>query len=168
MTANYPPGFSYPDFANSFTAELWNPQQWAELFAQVRRFYMIALFLALMLSRAVWCEVCRADVQAPRGIAQLFDCNLCPTPLHRSQGFTNWPSSVSWNWNSVVCISLSWVRRIGSSLLDSSSDYWPSPRSCRRAHYRRARPEPHHGPLPQHVWTMRPVAFFWPSHHTFC
>ncbi len=115
MTANYPPGFSYPDFASSFTAELWNPQEWAELFAQVRRFYMIALFIAPTLSRAVWGEVCRADVQAPRGIPWLIDCSHCPMPFHRSQGFTNWPSSVSWNWNSVVCISVSLVRRIGLS-----------------------------------------------------
>lgn len=32
MEENYPPGFSYPQFANEFKAELFNPIAWAELF----------------------------------------------------------------------------------------------------------------------------------------
>ena len=32
MTRNYKPGFEYADFAQSFTAELFDPDQWAELF----------------------------------------------------------------------------------------------------------------------------------------
>lgn len=32
MTKNYPPGFSYADFAPHFTAEFFDPDSWAELF----------------------------------------------------------------------------------------------------------------------------------------
>ena len=32
MQDNYPEGFTYPDFGPSFTAELFDPDEWAELF----------------------------------------------------------------------------------------------------------------------------------------
>lgn len=32
MSENYPPNFSYQDFATDFTAELFDPNKWAELF----------------------------------------------------------------------------------------------------------------------------------------
>lgn len=32
MKRNYPAGFSYQEFANDFTAEFFDPDQWAELF----------------------------------------------------------------------------------------------------------------------------------------
>ena len=32
MSNNYRPGFSYADFGPQFTAEFYNPDQWAELF----------------------------------------------------------------------------------------------------------------------------------------
>ena len=32
MKENYPEEFTYPDFAPSFTAELFDPDEWAELF----------------------------------------------------------------------------------------------------------------------------------------
>lgn len=32
MTENYPPAFSYPDFAPSFKAEFFDPNEWADLF----------------------------------------------------------------------------------------------------------------------------------------
>ena len=32
MQHNYPEGFTYPDFAPSFTAELFDPDEWADLF----------------------------------------------------------------------------------------------------------------------------------------
>jgi alpha-L-fucosidase len=31
MKRNYPPGFTYPDFGPMFTAEFFEPQQWAEI-----------------------------------------------------------------------------------------------------------------------------------------
>ena len=33
MTQNYPPGFQYADFAPMFKAELFYPDEWAELFS---------------------------------------------------------------------------------------------------------------------------------------
>lgn len=32
MEKNYPPGFTYQDFAHDFTAEFFDPVEWAELF----------------------------------------------------------------------------------------------------------------------------------------
>ena len=32
MKKNYRPDFTYPDFANQFTAEFYNPDDWADLF----------------------------------------------------------------------------------------------------------------------------------------
>lgn len=32
MTKNYPPGFSYPEFAPYFHAEFFNPEDWADIF----------------------------------------------------------------------------------------------------------------------------------------
>lgn len=32
MKKNYPPGFTYADFASQFTAELYDPDHWADVF----------------------------------------------------------------------------------------------------------------------------------------
>ena len=32
MKENYPPSFAYPDFAADFTAEFYNPEEWADIF----------------------------------------------------------------------------------------------------------------------------------------
>ena len=32
MKDNYPPGFTYADFAKDFKAEFWDPVYWANLF----------------------------------------------------------------------------------------------------------------------------------------
>ena len=32
MKKNYPPGFTYQDFARDFKAEFYDPEEWAELF----------------------------------------------------------------------------------------------------------------------------------------
>ena len=31
MKDNYPPSLTYPDFASEFTAEFYNPEEWAEI-----------------------------------------------------------------------------------------------------------------------------------------
>ncbi len=31
MKKNYPPGFSYPEFGPMFTAEFFDPDQWADI-----------------------------------------------------------------------------------------------------------------------------------------
>lgn len=63
MKKNYPPGFTYPDFAPHFTAEFFDPTEWADLFNKSGAKYIVL------------------------------------TSKHH-EGFTNWPSNVSWNWNS--------------------------------------------------------------------
>lgn len=64
MSKNYPPGFSYPDFAPQFHAEFFNPEDWADIFKASGAKYVVL------------------------------------TAKHH-EGFTNWPSPNSWNWNSV-------------------------------------------------------------------
>ncbi|KAG9492971.1 tissue alpha-L-fucosidase [Eleutherodactylus coqui] len=64
MSENYPPGFTYADFAPQFTAEFFDPDAWAELFAAAGARYVVL------------------------------------TTKHH-EGFTNWGSPVSWNWNAV-------------------------------------------------------------------
>eukprot|EP01112_Ceratiomyxa_fruticulosa_P001424 TRINITY_DN1150_c0_g1_i1.p1 TRINITY_DN1150_c0_g1~~TRINITY_DN1150_c0_g1_i1.p1 ORF type:complete len:465 (+),score=88.69 TRINITY_DN1150_c0_g1_i1:840-2234(+) len=59
----YGSNFPYQNFANEFRAELWNPTDWANLFANSGAKYIVL------------------------------------TSKHH-EGFTNWPSPQSWNWNS--------------------------------------------------------------------
>jgi len=61
---NFPPGFSYSEFAPMFKAEFFDAKQWAELVARSGARYFVF------------------------------------TSKHH-EGFTNWNSSVAWNWNSV-------------------------------------------------------------------
>ncbi|XP_054707938.1 alpha-L-fucosidase-like isoform X2 [Uloborus diversus] len=62
MTKNYKPGFSYPEFGPLFTAEFFNPDEWADVFEAYGAKYIVL------------------------------------TSKHH-EGFTLWPSKVSWNWN---------------------------------------------------------------------
>ncbi|XP_043940761.1 tissue alpha-L-fucosidase-like [Protopterus annectens] len=64
MNRNYPPGFTYADFAPQFTAEFFDPDSWADLFQAAGAKYVVL------------------------------------TTKHH-EGFTNWGSPVSWNWNAV-------------------------------------------------------------------
>ncbi|XP_071965748.1 alpha-L-fucosidase-like [Antedon mediterranea] len=64
MKKNYPPDFTYPDFAPMFKAEFFNPQEWAEIFQASGAKYIVL------------------------------------TSKHH-EGFTNWPSHYSWNWNAM-------------------------------------------------------------------
>jgi len=64
MAKNYPPNFQYQDFAPQFKAELFNVDDWVDIFnASGAKYFVI-------------------------------------TSKHHD-GFTNWKSNVSWNWNSV-------------------------------------------------------------------
>ncbi|XP_014769556.1 alpha-L-fucosidase isoform X1 [Octopus bimaculoides] len=65
MNKNYPPDFTYPDFAPKFTTEFFNAKEWANLFEAAGAKYVVL------------------------------------TSKHH-EGFTNWPSKVSWNWNSMA------------------------------------------------------------------
>lgn len=62
MAKNYPPDFTYVDFAPEFQIEFFDPNQWAEVFQASGAKYVVL------------------------------------TSKHH-EGFTMWPSSVSWNWN---------------------------------------------------------------------
>ncbi|XP_069112896.1 alpha-L-fucosidase-like [Argopecten irradians] len=64
MSENYPPDFTYPDFAAQFTAEFYDPDKWAKIFKASGAKYVVLV-----------------------------------TKHH--EGYTNWPSSYSWNWNSM-------------------------------------------------------------------
>lgn len=64
MTKNYRPDFTYADFASQFTAEFYDPKEWAEIFKAAGARYIVL------------------------------------TSKHH-EGFTNWPSKNSWNWNSM-------------------------------------------------------------------
>jgi len=64
MNANYRPDFTYADFAPMFTAEFYDPNRWADIFAASGAKYVVL------------------------------------TSKHH-EGFTNWPSKVSFNWNSM-------------------------------------------------------------------
>lgn len=64
MKQVYPPDFQYADFAPQFTAEFFDPFEWAKIFKSSGAKYIVL------------------------------------TSKHH-EGFTNWPSASSWNWNSV-------------------------------------------------------------------
>jgi len=64
MKRNYPPDFTYADFAALFKAEFYDPNRWADLFQKSGARYVV------------------------------FTAKHC-------EGFTNWPSNVSFNWNSM-------------------------------------------------------------------
>ncbi|XP_052223783.1 alpha-L-fucosidase-like [Dreissena polymorpha] len=64
MAKNYRPDFTYADFALDFTAELFDPNDWADLFKASGARYVVL------------------------------------TSKHH-EGFTNWPSKYSFNWNSM-------------------------------------------------------------------
>ncbi|XP_068227948.1 tissue alpha-L-fucosidase-like [Palaemon carinicauda] len=64
MKKNYRPDFTYADFASQFTAEFYDPNEWADIFKAAGARYLVL------------------------------------TSKHH-EGFTNWPSKNSWNWNSM-------------------------------------------------------------------
>ncbi|XP_026155645.1 tissue alpha-L-fucosidase isoform X1 [Mastacembelus armatus] len=64
MSKNYPPGFSYPEFAPQFHGQFFDPEEWADIFKASGAKYVVL------------------------------------TAKHH-EGFTNWGSPYSWNWNSV-------------------------------------------------------------------
>lgn len=63
MQKNYPPDFTYADFAPMFTAEFYNADQWAEIFKASGAKYIVFV-------------------------------------SKHHEGFCNWPSKYSFNWNS--------------------------------------------------------------------
>ncbi|KAK7101787.1 alpha-L-fucosidase-like [Littorina saxatilis] len=64
MQKNYKPDFTYAEFARDFTAEFFEPAQWAEIFNASGAGYIVLV-------------------------------------SKHHEGYTNWPSKYSWNWNSM-------------------------------------------------------------------
>jgi alpha-L-fucosidase len=64
MNKNYPPGFTYADFAKDFRAEFFDASKWADILSASGAKYVVL------------------------------------TSKHH-EGFSNWPSEYSFNWNSV-------------------------------------------------------------------
>lgn len=64
MKKNYPPGFTYADFAPKFTTEFYNAEEWADMFNASGARYVVLV-------------------------------------SKHHEGYTNWPSKYSWNWNSM-------------------------------------------------------------------
>lgn len=64
MEKNYPPDYSYADFAHRFRAEFFDADSWAEIFEASGAKYVVVV-------------------------------------AKHHEGFTNWPSPNSWNWNSM-------------------------------------------------------------------
>ncbi|XP_046874716.1 tissue alpha-L-fucosidase-like [Hypomesus transpacificus] len=64
MKQNYPPEFTYAEFAPQFQAQFFDPEEWADIFQSSGAKYVVL------------------------------------TAKHH-EGFTNWQSPYSWNWNSV-------------------------------------------------------------------
>jgi alpha-L-fucosidase len=71
----YGADFKYADFAKSFTAELFDPNQWADTFANVRIFN-------------VW-------------LTMKSGAKYVVLTSKHHEGYTLWPSAQAWNWNSV-------------------------------------------------------------------
>ncbi|KAI8745452.1 alpha-L-fucosidase [Biomphalaria glabrata] len=65
MAENYPPDFTYGDFAKDFTAEFFNAAEWVEMFESSGAKYLVFV-------------------------------------SKHHEGFTNWPSKYSFNWNSLA------------------------------------------------------------------
>ncbi|VDH90504.1 alpha-L-fucosidase [Mytilus galloprovincialis] len=63
MQKNYRPDFTYAEFAAMFTTELFNPEEWAEMFQDSGARYVVLV-------------------------------------SKHHEGYTNWPSKYSFNWNS--------------------------------------------------------------------
>ena len=80
MEKNYLSTFTYPDFAPQFQAELFSPDKWAELIHNSG---------AKCVFSSVHSCVYRVCV-----------CRYVVLTSKHHEGWTNWPSDTSWNWNS--------------------------------------------------------------------
>lgn len=87
MRKNFKPNFSYADFGPMFTAEMFNPDQWADIFVRSGAKYSILL--------ARFCISLRQQFLYK---AILFRYTVFSTKHH--EGFTMYPSQYAWNWNS--------------------------------------------------------------------
>lgn len=91
MQRNYAPGFTYADFAPKFTAEFYDPLEWAEIFKNSGAKYELG-------------KTCWHWIIGPFGIFLWFSIQfnryIVLTSKHH-EGYTLWPSRYSWNWNAM-------------------------------------------------------------------
>lgn len=90
MVKNYPPGFTYPDFAPDFHAQFFDPDAWAEIFEASGAKCVFVFCLNVICNACVICMLMYVFI---------FRYVVLTTKHH--EGFTNWGSPNSWNWNSV-------------------------------------------------------------------
>ena len=77
MEKNYLETFTYPDFAPQFQAELFSPNDWADL----------------LFNSGARCA------RATRSLTHSLSCRYVVLTSKHHEGWTNWPSNTSWNWN---------------------------------------------------------------------
>ncbi len=81
MIKNYPPGFSYADFAPDFHAQFFDPDEWADIFEASGAKY-VTLLNIFVCSAASWvlhiyafashsAQICGPHIQTPRGVHKL-------------------------------------------------------------------------------------------------
>nr|CAD7439005.1 unnamed protein product [Timema bartmani] len=92
MDKNYPPGYTYQDFARDFTAEFYNPDDWAELFQSSGAKYMV--LTSKQHKGYTFCLLIDMWIL-------FLDMGYVVLTSKHHEGYTLWPSSVSFSWNSV-------------------------------------------------------------------
>lgn len=94
MENNYIETFTYPDFAPQFQAELFDPQDWADVIQRSGARFSTPLqlsFLALNPTSPL------PFLLILSGVVRRY---VVMTSKHH-EGWTNWPSNTSWNWNAM-------------------------------------------------------------------
>lgn len=98
MNQNYPPGFTYADFAPRFTAEFYDPFEWADIFKSSGARYdpSSIIYISFFFICTLFLNVSNKF----HSLLSIFNRYIVLTSKHH-EGFTLWPSKYSWNWNAM-------------------------------------------------------------------
>ena len=93
MEKNYQETFTYPDFAPQFKAEMYNPEDWGRFIAGsgaklVPLLFCISHYLIIL-----------SVVFFPLSLPLYLSLRYVVLTSKHHEGWTNWPSNTSWNWN---------------------------------------------------------------------